>query len=159
MPTNSNAGSSTASPANVSSKAISNLTVAEIKAELKARNVHFVSKLRKQDLLKLLSESLNLESTTPGNVNEIDKVAGKDAGGDTENTKETPLKWNADHPARALLHKEIEAGNIPLDANQMGPAEVHFTCSHTIEFQMKGMEYGDTFTSPTTKPSRDNFYR
>lgn len=54
-------------------------------------------------------------------------------------------KWDKDHPARQLLYNEIKAGRIPMDSEDMGPAEVYFNYSDTLEFQMKGMEFGPTF--------------
>ena len=60
--------------------------------------------------------------------------------------KPKALEWNEDHPARKLLYEELAAGRIPLDSKDMGPAEVFYTYSGTLEFQIEGMEYGPTFT-------------
>ncbi len=56
-----------------------------------------------------------------------------------------PLEWNEDHPARKLLYDELVAGRIPLDPNEMGPAEVYYNYSGTIEFQIEGMDFDQTF--------------
>ena len=63
--------------------------------------------------------------------------------GKNKETGETP--WNENHPARQLLHNEIKSGAIPLDEEEMGPAQVCHNHSATIEFQMEGMEYGSKF--------------
>jgi len=55
--------------------------------------------------------------------------------------------WNESHPARKLLHDELKAGRIPADYKKMGPAEVFFIYSDTLEFKMNGMAYDETFRS------------
>lgn len=55
------------------------------------------------------------------------------------------LKWNQEHPARRLLYDEIKAGRIPLEEKEMSAAEVYYNYYQTLEFQMRGMEYDDTF--------------
>ncbi|CAB9506772.1 hypothetical protein SEMRO_278_G106580.1 [Seminavis robusta] len=59
----------------------------------------------------------------------------------------SPQKWDENHPARILLLKEMNEGRIPLDSNEMGPAEVYYKYHSTVEFQVEGMEYNSTFTS------------
>ena len=55
------------------------------------------------------------------------------------------LQWNQDHPAWKLLFDEIVKGNIPLDEAEMGPAEVYCNYNRTFEFELRGMEWGNTF--------------
>jgi len=55
------------------------------------------------------------------------------------------MRWDKHHPARKLLHNEIFSGRIPLEESEMGPAQVHYTYSSTLEFQMKDVEYGSKF--------------
>ena len=109
------------------------LTVAEIKTELKQRNVHVPSKIRKQQLLDLLRSSLHLPVVT---------VAEAPVG-----KKEKAVKWNKNHPAWQLLYSEMKAGNIPLDSSQMGPTAIYEKYCDTFELQMEGMQFGDTFIS------------
>lgn len=118
------------------------LTVSGLKAELSSRGVTFLSKLRKKELQELLEASLNLPI-----VANIEVPCGKNATREPKDreTEDTKLPWNEDHPARILLFKELADGRIPLDPKSMGPAEVYYTYSGTLEFQMKGMSYGDTF--------------
>ena len=59
--------------------------------------------------------------------------------------EEPLLKWNEYHPARALIMDELAAGSIPLDTQQMGPAEVWSNYAHTAQFKMRGMKFGETF--------------
>ncbi|CAB9510058.1 unknown protein [Seminavis robusta] len=59
--------------------------------------------------------------------------------------KDGGLRWDKDHPARILLYKEIAEGRIPLDEEEMGPAEVWCTYHDTIEFQMEGMKFNSAF--------------
>ena len=61
-------------------------------------------------------------------------------------SKEEPLlKWNEHHPARSLLFNELENGEIPVDAEEMGPAQVWCKYAGTKEFKMRGMKFNDTF--------------
>jgi len=55
------------------------------------------------------------------------------------------MNWNKSHPARKLLYDEIKAGRIPLNEDDMGPAEVYYTYHETLEFQEDGMAYGKVF--------------
>ena len=112
------------------------LTVQEIKAELSKRNVHFASRGRKQELLDQLRSSLHLPAVADA------------SGALARPRKKAPkasLAWNKNHPAWVLIYNEIKNGNIPLDINEMGPAEVYFNYHATLEFQAEGMEFGDTF--------------
>ncbi|CAB9521120.1 hypothetical protein SEMRO_1166_G248240.1 [Seminavis robusta] len=61
--------------------------------------------------------------------------------------KEISLTWNENHPARILLYKEIAEGRIPLNEQEMGPAEVWCTYHNTLEFQMDGMEFNGNFAT------------
>jgi len=137
MPNNTSNVNSTNGPVVSPTAALGKLKVAQIKRELKMRNVSFPSKLRKEQLLALLSSSPHLpvrhqtegaEDDTPGSGDE-----------------EKPLEWNEHHPARKLLCDELLKGNVPLCLDAMGPAEVYHNCSGTFEFQIKGMEHGATF--------------
>jgi hypothetical protein len=58
---------------------------------------------------------------------------------------DTP-EWNRLHPAKKLLYDELATGNIPLTSKEMGPKEVYEKYSDTAAFQLKGMEYGSSFT-------------
>jgi len=81
----------------------------------------------------------------PGKQQQKKKSAGADdVDGDKD---EVELKWDQHHPARKLLIGEIDAGRIPLDSDVMGPAEVFFNYMGTLEFQIKGMDYGDKFVA------------
>lgn len=73
------------------------------------------------------------------------KSLRKQIKAETEPRSSAP-EWNEDHPARKLLYDELRAGRIPVNREKMGPAEVYYRCSATLEFQMEGMEYGSTFT-------------
>lgn len=115
-------------PTSISREVLSNLTVAEIKAELRSRNIVFNSKRRKTDLLTLLKTSLHLPVTHDAQL---------------RNGKAT--KWNKKHPGWILLYGELKAGNIPLDIAEMGPAEVYCKYTETLELQMDDMAFGDTF--------------
>jgi len=138
----------TNAPVAIPEEALERLTVAQIKAELVCRNVAFQSKLRKKALLDLLKDSLHLavvENTEM--LNKTSASAKLDSHPkQREEEKEIPMVWNDDHPARKLLYDEIANGSIPLSADEMGPAEVYCNYCDTIEFQMPGMEYGETFT-------------
>jgi len=112
------------------------ITTPRVKAELSSRGVHTSSKLRKNELLSKLRESLHLPTTKVVTVHK--KNVGNESGG---------MTWNKDHPARQLLHNEIKEKNVPLDENEMGPAEVHCMCRDSMEFQGEGMECGATFVS------------
>lgn len=48
---------------------------------------------------------------------------------------------------RKLLYDELASGMIPIDEEEMGPAEVYYNYSHTPEFKQRGMEYSDRFVS------------
>jgi len=64
-----------------------------------------------------------------------------------QNEGKPPAPEWKDHPARELLLEEFKTGRIPLDSKDMGPAEVCCNYAHTLEFQMEGVEHGDTFTA------------
>lgn len=123
-----------AAPVDIPAAVLAKLKVGQIKEALSARNVSFSSKLRKRELLELLKTSLHLPAI------------GKTAAMEMEPVEEKTLEWNQDHPARHLLYTELVEGRIPLDAEEMGPAEVYYLYSGTLEFQIKGMEYDNTFT-------------
>ena len=105
------------------------LTVAEIKAELKRRNVYFHSKSKKQELLALLAEALGLP--VPLTTSKSNRKKNKNG------------YWRQDHPIRKLLYFEFKEGNIPLDPNEMGPAEIYCQYHNTDEFA--GVDYDEMF--------------
>lgn len=126
----------------VTEEELAKLTVSEIKAELSGRDVPFLSKERKPQLLEPLKSSLHSPA-----VNDVMRPATKmNEKKERKEQKEMALAWNDSHPARHLLWTEMIAGNTPLDPTMMGPAEVHCTHSGTLKFQMHGMECGPAFT-------------
>jgi len=52
-------------------------------------------------------------------------------------------EWQ-DHPARALLAKDLKEGDIPIDGKELGPKKVYQKYKDTDAFN--GMEYNSTFT-------------
>lgn len=123
-------------PVDIPAEVLNQMKVAEIKAELRSCNVHFPSKLLKQALLDLLATSLHLPI-----IPESEKTGGQTT--QNNNKKKRLHCWKKDHPARKLLYFDFKEGNIPLDANEMGPAEIHCKCSETTEFE--GIECDDAF--------------
>lgn len=143
-------------PVQMSAAELAKMTVVEIKAELAGRKVPHLSKLRKADLLTLLKDSLHLpvlvhvevpkKKKKNGSARKNGHADGHDGVDDAKDEKDDALAWNQHHPARKLLYDAIVAGDVPLDAAAMGPAEVHCKYSNTPEFQLKGMDYGEAFT-------------
>jgi len=133
-------------PVDIPEDVLAQLTAAEIKAELKGRGVYFPSKHNKPQLLEQLKACLNLPVVAHIPAKKI-KRKKKESIQEDEEVEEKELPWDQFNPARKLLFDELLAGNIPLDASAMGPAEVFYTHHRTLEFQIKGMEYGSKFTS------------
>ena len=121
------------SPNLIPEEVLISLTVSQLKAELKSRGVYFPSKSLKRDLCDQLRACMHLPVVAP-----VEAPTRKKS----RHSKST--KWNKDHPLWVLLHNEIKAGNIPLDASEMGPTSVYQKCSDTFEFQMEDMDF-DTF--------------
>jgi hypothetical protein len=118
-------------PIYIPEEVIKKMKVKELKTELSRRKVPFRSKMKKNELLATLKASLHLTV-----VISIETVI---------EDEEKPLPWNDEHPAKILLLTEIAAGRIPLSTEEMGPAEVYALYADTLEFQAKGMEYGEAF--------------
>ena len=108
--------------------------MAEIKVELRVPNVAFSSKLRKQGLRDLLEASFNLP---------IVRDRGEVLNKSNKKKKSKAEHWKMDHPVRKLLYFELKEGNIPLDPNEMGPAEIYCKYYQTDEF--KGVDYDELF--------------
>lgn len=123
-------------PVDISKDKLTQLTVAEIKAELLGRNVHPPSKLRKPALLELLIKSLNLPVVA-------EQHGEKQPTQRTQKQKSKAKNWKTSDPIRKLLYFEFKEGNVPLDANEMGPAEIHCRYHDTEEFE--GTSYDDSF--------------
>jgi len=110
------------------------LTVAEIKEELSMRKVNFQSKLRKPALLELLTTSLH---------SPVDEAAKEKAKPKSSTGGSKCKHWKTDHPVRRILHFEFKEGNVPLDPNEMGPAEICCKCHDNSEFD--GIQCDDPF--------------
>jgi len=113
-------------PVQIPPNVLAQLAVADVKAELLSRNVRPPSKLKKQGLLDLLSQSLHMtvaaertdnQTTTPRNNGSNDKSKLK--------------HWKTDHPIRKLLYFEFKEGNTPLDPNEMRPVQIY--CKHHLQ--------------------------
>jgi len=122
-------------PIAIAADVLPQLKVAEIKDELFMRKVNFPSKLRKQALLDLLKTSLHLPVVQ--GTNEREKVKPK------KGTGSKCQCWRTDDPVRKILYFEFKEGNIPIDPNEMGPAEIYCKFHKTPEFD--GIQYDDTF--------------
>lgn len=110
------------------------MTVSDLKVELKRRAVPFKSKLRMKELLDLLTASLHLPVV----------VADCDAQATQKASKSNKLKnWKNNDPVRRLPYVELQERNIPLDPNEMGPAQIYSKCHGTVEFE--GVQYDDLF--------------
>lgn len=129
-----------ATPVAIPDSVLSSLTVPQLKAELRHRDVYFPSNFRKPALRDLLKACLHLPVIRDAQqAPPVRTKKRKDNG-------RSPQKWNQTHPARALIYNELKKGNIPLDIKDMGPAEVFYNYMDTLEFRMEGMEMCDTFT-------------
>jgi len=113
------------------------LTVKDVKAELPIRKGKCSSKARKQELLDQLTASLDLPVA-------VEKATSNAAQRPRNATKGTLKHWKMDQPVRRLLHFEIKEGNTPLDANEMGPAEVHCKCHESAD-EFSDVEHNDMF--------------
>jgi len=133
-------------PVPIPTAVLAKLTVAEIKAELKSRNVGPFSTLRKKELLEKLKQSLHLPVVHVVSVPTKKAKKSSNTNKDLE-TDEKAIAWNEEHPARKLLYDELKDGAIPIDPDAMGPQEVYNNYKGTLEFKMKGMEFGPTFTA------------
>lgn len=66
---------------------------------------------------------------------------GREKGG-----KEKGPQWDENHPARKLLYKAIADDKLQLNGKEMGPKQVYEKYKGESCFQLKGMEYGPTFS-------------
>ena len=115
-------------PAAISEAMLCKLTVAQIKEQLRIRDVYFPSSSLKQQLLDQLRACLHLpvvKTAAMGRAKQSKKVS----------------KWNKKHPMWKLLRSEIKEGNIPVDSNEMGPTAVYERYSNTFEFQMEKLDF------------------
>jgi len=125
-------------PINIPPEKLNCMKVADLKLELLRRKVCFPSKTRKQGLLDLLQASLHLPTLAESGRQQ---PKGSKKGPNTE--KQTQTHWKTDHPVRKLLCFEFKEGNVPLDPNEMGPAEIF--CTYTDNTEFEGIEHNDAF--------------
>lgn len=136
------------SPVAISEEDLNGMTVAMLKDELVCRMVYFPSRLRKSELQDLLRGALDQPVVQNVSASKRNTRKKQPTTGDTDpvGMVEKELPWDQHHPARKLLLSEIEANRIPASLDEMGPAEVYCRYHETLEFQIKGMEYGNKFT-------------
>lgn len=102
-------------PVAIAASVLQRLTVAQVKEELRIREVSFGSKLRKPELLQLLKDSLELPVVHESNNNNL-----------PEQPNEPTVPW-ADSKARKLLVQDVLDGVVPLEPDNEMPLNVIFT--------------------------------
>lgn len=115
---------------------LNELTVAQLKEELRSRDVYFSSKLKKQELCDLLAASRHLPRTR-------EETPKSSSGHQQKKSKKTKGSWPTDLPVRKLLYFEFKEGKIPLDPNDMGPAEIY--CKYHDKAELQGIDYNQEF--------------